>query len=151
MRRRHVFAGAAVLAVSASVAAAPLATGAPTSKPLFAAMTGAAEVPGPGDTNGTGAAIVLPVGPTTICYSIVVNSIAKPAAAHIHSGVRGQAGDVVVTLKQPAKGTNGVSAACVDVDARDRQRAQGHAAEVLRQRPHADFPGGAIRGQLAAR
>ena len=151
MRRRHVLAGAAVLAVAVSAAAVPLASGAPSSKPLLAAMTGAAEVPGPGDTNGTGAATVLVVGPTRLCYSIVVNSISKPIAAHIHSAVRGKAGDVVVPLKQPNTGNGGVSAACVNA-ARDVVSAIKASPAKFYVNVHtSDFPGGAIRGQLAAR
>ena len=50
MRRRHVIAGAAVLAISATVATAPLASSAPSSKPLFATMTGAARSPRPTPT-----------------------------------------------------------------------------------------------------
>ena len=81
----------------------------------------------------------------------MVNSIAKPAAAHIHSGVRGQAGDVVVTLKQPAKGTNGVSAACVTSTRAIVSAIKATPAKFYVNVHTADFPGGAIRGQLAAR
>ncbi len=151
MRRSHVLAGAAILAVTATVAAVPLASGAPSSKPLFATLTGAAEVPGPGDANGTGAATVLFVSPTRICYSIVVNSIAKPVAAHIHSGVRGKAGDVVVTLKQPGTGNGGVSAACVNSTRAIVSAIKASPAKFYVNVHTQDFPGGAIRGQLAAR
>ena len=86
MRRRHVIAGAAVLAISATVAMAPLASSAPSSKPLFATMTGAAEVP-KADANGTGAATFLFVSPTRICYSLIVNSISKPVRALVSSAL----------------------------------------------------------------
>lgn len=150
MRRRHVLAGAAVLAVSASAAVVPLAAGAPTSKPLFATLTGANE-PAGGDTNGTGAATVLIVSPTRLCYSLVVNSIAKPLAAHIHSGVRGKDGNVVVPLKQPGTGNGGVSAACVTAPRDVVSGIKASPAKFYVNVHTSDFPGGAIRGQLAAR
>ncbi len=150
MRRRHVIAGAAVLAISATVVMAPLASSAPSSKPLFATMTGAAEVP-KADANGTGAATFLFVSPTRICYSLIVNSISKPVAAHIHSGVRGQNGDVVVTLKQPSTGNGGVSAACVNSTRAIVSAIKASPSKFYVNVHTQDFPGGAIRGQLAAR
>ena len=77
--------------------------------------------------------------------------IRKPVAAHIHSGVRGQNGSVVVTLKQPSTGNGGVSAACVNSTRAIVSAIKASPAKFYVNVHTADFPGGAIRGQLAAR
>jgi len=61
-------------------------------------MTGGQEVPGPGDADGVGNALVH-VGPgKSVCYRLVARNIEMPTAAHIHIGVRGEAGPIVVPL-----------------------------------------------------
>src|SRR5918994_3108769 len=94
--------GALLLALPAR--AAPLAT-------LEANMTGEKEVPGPGDPNGRGEAVIR-VFEARVCYTLDVRRIAPATAAHIHQGRRGEAGPVVVTLKSP---TDGSSSGCVAI------------------------------------
>jgi hypothetical protein len=150
MRRRFAVSGALALAATTAVAVGVSSSiaRAPATKPLFASMTGAAEVPGPGDTNGLGAASVVFTGGNKICYSLVVNAIAKPVAAHIHAGKAGVAGDVVVTLAQPAKGSNGTSAACVASTAEIVNKIKANPKNFYVNVHTGAFPGGAIRGQL---
>ncbi|MGH2538868.1 MAG: CHRD domain-containing protein [Candidatus Promineifilaceae bacterium] len=118
-------------------------------RPLNASLTGAAEVPGPGDPDGSGtAAISLNQGQGEVCFTIQVADITLPAAAaHIHVGPAGVAGPVVVTLSPPD--ADGFSSGCVsDVDA--------ELIKAIRQNPEqyyvnvhtSDFPAGAVRGQL---
>lgn len=114
---------------------------------LQTSLTGAAEVPGPGDADGTGTAeITVNPGQTQVCYKLSVSNIAPATAAHIHEAAPTAAGPVVVTLGAP---TSGTSAGCVTVT-------RALALEILK-RPadyyvnvhNAAFPGGAVRGQLA--
>lgn len=116
---------------------------------LAATLTGAAEVPGPGDPDGSGSATIrLRAGQAQICYGLTVAGITLPAtAAHIHEGAAGVAGPPVVTLEAP--GATGATAGCVRV-------ARPLAAAILASpgsyyvNVHtADFPDGAVRGQLA--
>jgi hypothetical protein len=124
----------------------------PTSGVLFAVLTGGEEVgengeANAGDPDGVGSASVVAVGNNRICFSIIVDGIAAPAAAHIHRGGAGVAGPVAVALTQPT-GSPGASSGCV--------RAPRNVVAGLRSNPGnwyvnvhtADFPGGAVRGQL---
>ena len=64
-----------------------------------ATLTGDAEVPGPGDPDGSGTATLrLNPGQGEICYELTVSNIAPATAAHIHEGPAGVAGPVVVPL-----------------------------------------------------
>src|SRR5215213_6934279 len=66
---------------------------------LRAALTGTKEVPGPGDEDGMGRANIR-VFPTKgkVCFRERWANIEAPTASHIHTGPRGVAGDIVVTL-----------------------------------------------------
>ena len=56
-------------------------------RPITVTMTGAAEVPGPGDPDGTGTArITLNPGKNQVCYELKVDKIGAANGAHIHSG-----------------------------------------------------------------
>jgi hypothetical protein len=145
MRRRK----AAPVAVGASVlllalAGAVLAAG---GAPLSATMTGAAEVPGPGDPDGSGSAsITVNPGLGEVCFELSVSDIAPATAAHIHVGPAGVAGPVVVPLAPP---TSGTSSGCVSVD-RELAMALVQETEDYYVNVHnAPFPAGAIRGQLS--
>lgn len=68
-------------------------------------MTGAAEIPGPGDPDGTGtASIIVNSGQRRVCFDLTVQNIAPATAAHIHRGAAGVAGPVVVGLDAPSDG-----------------------------------------------
>lgn len=111
-------------------------------------LTGAAEVPGPGDADGAGTAdIRLNQGQNQVCFELSVSNIATATAAHIHEGVEGASGPPVVTL--PAPGPDGTSKGCIDASAdlikRIRQTPENFYVNVH----NAEFPNGAVRGQLA--
>lgn len=117
-------------------------------RPLTATLTGAAEVPGPGDPDGSGTALItLNPGQQEVCFELSVSDIAPATAAHIHVAPAGTAGPVVVPLAAP---TDGTSKGCVqDVD-RDLIRAILHDPEQYYVNVHnAEFPPGAVRGQLS--
>jgi hypothetical protein len=122
-------------------------TAADGGRKLQTSLTGAAEVPGPGDPDGTGtASVTVNPGQNRVCYELAVSNIDAANAAHIHEAAAGAAGPVVVGLTAPSDGD---SSGCVDVT-------RELALEILK-RPqdyyvnvhNAAFPAGAVRGQLA--
>lgn len=137
----------AALAASAALIAGSAAA-ADGGRKLQTTLTGTAEVPGPGDTDGTGTAqITVNAGQNKVCYKLSVANIAIATMAHIHEGAPAVAGPVKVTLGKP--NASGVSSGCVTV-------ARSLALDILK-RPadyyvnvhNAEFPRGAVRGQLA--
>lgn len=116
-------------------------------RPFATTLTGAAEVPGPGDPDGSGTATLrLNPGQGEICYTLTVEGVAPIRAAHIHVGTSDVAGPVVVPLAAP---TSGSSSACATVD-RDLILAIIQNPEQYYVNVHnADFPAGALRGQLS--
>ena len=116
---------------------------------LTAELTGgSAEVPAPGDPDGTGSATVsLDEASGEVCYDITVENIAAPAAAHIHEGAAGAAGPVVITF-DPAEIGQGESC-LTGQKAADIERILANPAGFYVNVHTADFPGGAVRGQLA--
>src|SRR5262245_46950332 len=64
---------------------------------LSTTLSGANEVPRPGDTDRTGFAVVS-ISRTTINFSILTQSIGTPTAAHIHTGGAGVAGAVLISF-----------------------------------------------------
>jgi hypothetical protein len=113
-------------------------------------LTGAEEVPGPGDPDATGFAdLRLNQGTGQVCFDLSWADIdGVVVAAHIHDGDSGVAGPVVVPLfMEEHEGTDAASD-CVAAERaliKDiRKNPTGYYVNV-----HSDvFPDGAIRGQL---
>ncbi|SCK38220.1 CHRD domain-containing protein [Streptomyces sp. WMMB 322] len=121
-------------------------------------LDGAQEVPGPGDPDGTGR-FLYRISHGKLCYKLSVENVAPPTAAHIHIGQSGEAGPVIVTLNTPPE--NGSSSGCIRAQ---RTQTEANASTVLtywelqgiKQNPfffytnvhNAQFPAGAVRGQL---
>ena len=115
---------------------------------LTATLTGAAEVPGPGDADGAGAAVItLNQGQKEVCFELTVSNIATATAAHIHTGAAGAAGPVAVTLTPPP--ADGSSKGCVNADAELIKNIRQNPANYYVNVHNADFPDGAVRGQLS--
>ena len=114
--------------------------------PLSTTLTGAAEVPGPGDPDGSGTATLrLNPGQEEICYELTVSNIEPATAAHIHVGPVGDPGPVVVPLAAP---TDGSSSGCTTAD-RDLILAIIANPENYYVNVHnMPYPAGALRGQL---
>jgi hypothetical protein len=130
--------------IATAVIAEPVANG---GRKLETTMTGANEIPGPGDPDGSGTAkVVVNYGQKRICYELVVSGIATATAAHIHFAPVGVAGAVVVPLSAPSDGD---SAGCVDVSAELAKNILKNPTAYYVNVHNADFPAGAIRGQLA--
>jgi hypothetical protein len=115
-------------------------------RPLSTTLSGAAEVPGPGDPDGTGTArLRVNPGQGEICYTLTVAGIDPARAAHIHEAPVGAAGPVVVGLEAP---TNGSSSACVTVTRQLARDIVRNPSDYYVNVHNAPFPGGALRGQL---
>jgi hypothetical protein len=111
-------------------------------------LNGAEEIspagaPNAGDPDGTGTATIT-LNRTTgeVCYTVNVANIATPTAAHIHRGVAGTNGPVVVDFVPPT-GSNCVMASPALVQEIDANPA-GFYVNVH----NGEYPGGAVRGQL---
>ena len=116
-------------------------------RPITATLTGAAEVPGPGDPDGAGTfkGTINP-GQGQVCYELRVSNIATPNAAHIHTGGPKDAGPVLVTLQTP---TNGIAKDCVSVERDTLQDLIKDPSKYYVNVHNAEFPDGAVRGQLS--
>ena len=116
---------------------------------LATTLTGAAEVPGPGDPDGAGLfeARVNP-GTERICYTLTAGLIDAATAAHIHTGAAGVAGGVVLTLDTP-DGDDDDSEDCQDIDRGLAQQLIQNPENYYVNVHNAAFPAGAIRGQLS--
>ncbi len=117
---------------------------------LRAGMTGAAERPNPGDSDGAGTgAFMLSPDKGRVCFTLAVRNTALPTVgAHIHRGTADQAGPVVVPLQAP--GATGTSSGCATVDAALLREIAQNPAGFYANVHTGDFPAGAVRGQLAA-
>ena len=144
-----VLAALVALALVGPVSAARLDVADHGGRPFSTALTGAAEVPGPGDPNGSGfATITVNPGQEEVCWEISVEDITLPAiGAHIHEAPADDFGPVVVALTPPD--ASGFSSGCVEVS-------RELALEIIRNPENyyvnvhtTDFPSGAIRGQLS--
>lgn len=109
-----------------------------------------------GDPNGRGEAYVFGIDgdPTTLCYVLIVDKIETASAAHIHKGEAGSNGPVVVNLAAPGDGN---AADCLTegeagkfVDGQTVADILANPGEYYINVHNADYPGGAIRGQLQA-
>ena len=135
----------AFVAFGRSVTAAPA-----FQHPRFeATLTGGAEVPGPGDPDGSGRAAVAFQADVDVCFTITASNITLPAAgAHIHRGAAGEAGPIVVALQPP--GANGRIDGCTTGERAILSEILANPAAFYVNVHTSDFPQGAIRGQLAA-
>jgi len=146
-----VLAALVALALAGAASAAKLDVADHGGRPLSTELAGAAEVPGPGDPDGSGTAtITVNPGQEEVCWEINAAGIELPAtAAHIHVGAAGVAGPVVVTLSAPDASGSSSGCTTVDVD-RDLAKAILKNPEDYYVNVHTSvFPAGAIRGQLS--
>jgi hypothetical protein len=86
-------------------------------------------------------------GKGEVCYELTVSGIAPAIAAHIHVGPPGIAGPVLVPLAPPSSGS--VSACATGVDAELIKAIAKNPGDYYVNVHNADFPAGAVRGQLS--
>ena len=160
MSRRHLLLVFSLTVIAAAVASlgagSAIAAG---GKTLTATLTGATEVPGPGDPDGAGTAeITINPGLKSVCYTLTWANLDDPVwGGHIHVGGAGTAGGIVVTLfggpLLPRTSYPGTFTAsdCVTTSVSSAQLADivdnpsGYYVNL-----HTDvYPDGAIRGQLS--
>lgn len=134
----------AVLTLSLTILVG-MASSASAAEIFTTTLTGSEEVPGPGDPDGSGFAVVAAIPEAgLVCYGVVVFGIAPATAAHIHEAPRGVAGPVVVGLEPPSSGGSG---GCVSNQAEAEDIAEDPSDYYVNVH-NTEFPGGALRGQL---
>lgn len=141
--RLMTMAGGAALALLAGCATGP------GNQPatLLVTMTGIQEVPGPGDSRGSGTVEVRVVPATgQVCWNLYARGIDPATAANIHRGAAGLAGPAVVGLATPDAA--GRSQGCATVDPGLARALAMAASEFYVNVLTAPHPTGAIRGQL---
>jgi len=148
--KKTITAGA--LALSAVAIAAPgtgLAAKKPATKALTTKLTGAAEVPNPGDPDGKGTTVVrFNERRGTVCFKISVKDIAGSSAAHIHEAPVGKGGPVVVPLFAMQSARKQRKGCVADVDRTLVRRILANPRGFYVNVHNADFPTGALRGQF---
>jgi len=117
-------------------------------------MTGEAEVtaagvPNQGDLDGTGSAdVTINVGQQRVCWDITVANIAPPTRGHIHKAAATTTGPIVVGFFEAADvDLNGCTTAPLDREL--LKDIIQHPDQYYVNVHNADFPAGALRGQLA--
>jgi Cu/Zn superoxide dismutase len=136
---------AALAAGSVLVFSAADAARKPVTKTFHVALTGESEDPA-ADPVATGTATIKVRSDGRVCYQIAAKNLPRAVAAHIHKGKAGVSGNVVVALKTPNAAGN----------AKGCRKASKKLARTMMKSPGAfyvnvhtaEFPNGAIRGQL---
>jgi hypothetical protein len=154
MRRRQMTFGV-IAATAVALSLTPSVGAQGGDRALFASLNGANEVDssgerGMGDRNGRGSFSATLDG-RQLCYGIQVKNIQNPAAAHIHRGGRRVAGPVLQELEHPTAGDPGSSSACVRLTRSLARELRSNPGRFYVNVHNADFPNGAVRGQLFAR
>ena len=152
MKKRRLFAtlllaAIAALAIAGPASAAKLGGADQGGRQLTTTLTGEQEVPVLGDLDGIGfATVTVNPGQGVVCYELSVSGIAQATAAHIHEAPVGMAGPVVLGLLPP---TDGSSSGCVEVGRALAKDILKNPADYYVNVHNAEFPLGALRGQLS--
>lgn len=123
-----------------------LAGDAPGVAHWVATLLGDRERPNLGDPDGKGVGLLVPRGDTLHFYLRVSNT-QPPTASHIHRGKEGEAGSVVLALATSF--SNGVAVGSVSLSASLGSEIAANPAGFYVNVHTADFPEGAVRGQLS--
>jgi hypothetical protein len=124
-------------------------------RPLFAALNGQNEIGedgerGAGDRNGGGSFSAVIKG-RELCFGLAVRDIEDPTMAHIHRGGRNVNGPILVPLTHPETGDPGASSACTELSRSLVRQIRRNPGRFYVNVHNADFPDGAVRGQLFSR
>ena len=141
-----------IASLALALAVTSVATAKDGGRPLSTSLTGAAEVPGPGDADATGEAdLRLNQGQNRICFDLSWENIdGQVVAGHIHKAPVGVAGPIVVPLFAGMfAGTDSLSD-CVHVERSLVKDIRKHPSDYyVNYHSVPGFPSGAIRGQLS--
>jgi len=117
---------------------------------LKATMTGAEEVPGPGDNDGKGTAtITLDDAKKTACYEFTTEGIGKPTAAHVHTGAKGVAGPPAIDFKINSSPNTPNKGCAENVDPMTLKAIRDNPGGYYVNIHTTEYGNGAIRGQLS--
>jgi len=112
-------------------------------------LSGAEEAPGPGDPNGKGFASLDVYDAGLVCYTLKVQAIETPTAAHIHEASAGVAGPVVVDLRiDLAEGKGNRLTYCANAAEDIAADIRANPGDYYVNVHNPTYPAGAIRGQL---
>lgn len=129
---------------AAALALAPVAAAAETVV-LTANLAGANEVGG-GAPDGNGAfRAEVNTESGDFCYTLYGERISAPTMAHVHTGAAGTNGGPIITMDVTGKGSD----MCIAVEPDKLKTIIANPAGFYVNIHTADFPGGAVRGQLA--
>lgn len=124
----------------------PGATTAPAGATILAAdLTGSEEVPGPGAAGGSGTARLVLTTDGRVCAELATAGVDEATAAHVHTGPKGMAGPVVITLTTPKDGR---ASGCVAADPAVVANVAADPASAYVNVHTAALAAGAVRGQL---
>ena len=156
---KQVFAAVAgavlVIGLGAAGATADSTSADDAGRPLSAVLSGANEVneagaPNQGDLNGNGSAkVTVNPGQNTLCVSLEVTGTDVIRGAHIHDAVAGQNGPIVVNLLPEGQTFSTSFERCVTVERGLLDEIRKNPAEYYVNLHNAEFPAGAVRGQLS--
>lgn len=152
IRARNAMAVIATLAAAGAATSVAAQTGGPSLEPpesaFRMALTGAEEVPGPGDPDATGTArVTVNTASGQVCVNLTTTGLEPLAGLHIHEGATGVSGPVRVDFAV----TSGTSVAkCVTTTPAQAQEIVDTPADYYLNAHTATFPDGAIRGQLTS-
>jgi hypothetical protein len=149
-RKSKLTLGLVALALAALVLPALSLAGRNTVE-VNAKLKGAEEVPGPGDPNGKGdVAVFLKAKKKKVCFNLEIARLDGASAGHIHKGAKGVAGNVKVTLfDSPIEGTGSYEGCVKNVKKKLIKKIAANPDKYYVNVHNAEYPDGAIRGQLA--
>lgn len=130
-------------AIAAPLALAPVAASAETVI-LTANLSGANETGGgaPGGNGALRAEVNSETG--DFCYTLYAEKTSAPTMAHVHTGAEGTNGAPVITIDVTGKGSD----MCIAIEPEKLKPILANPAGYYVNIHTADFPAGAIRGQL---
>ena len=109
-------------------------------------LSGTNVVDTQGDADGTGILkFTVRADEGKFCYDLSVTNISPATNATLNVGLRGTSGEPVASLQPPTKGS---SADCVNLDADRIGDIVRNPTTYYVDVQNADFPNGAVRGQL---
>lgn len=139
------FRNSAVAAAAALCLAVWGATMAAAGTTLSTDLVGAEERPGPGDPDGNGfVTLTMNQGRGEICFELTLSGIGPATRGHIHKAPAGEPGPIFVTLFE----SEGPGSKCVTATKAQIKEIRQNPTAFYVNIHTAEFPGGAIRGQL---